>query len=358
MNQIHFVEFCLGDGDERPSSWKDISKAKVPSPGEALEHQFTFFIECRPCKVKCEGFFDAYLAWDGITQSSCHSNSDVQAFAVEADSGTILGSPTPIIEFHLPNDLPISEFLEGWEVTCSPHSGFYYEDWSGRKRVLDPEEIEKRGLGKVLSKDLMSPSQHLCHASLTDSLAANTTQNCSISSCASDRSESNQSGGGGSKVSRLLKGHTQALELLSKRESENYDFIELVRSQIKHLREFGKRDMSSFYDLFDFLDETADNEIMALYARFPDTQLRSRILGYNKNVPPGLLQDVASELMESQDDPNIDADTATSGLRALKSIAGNKLTPASTLGELFDYSELLGETVIDNPNCPEQLRSA
>ena len=141
-----YVEFSLGDGDERPHVWTEISQESLPSGGESCLHTISFYFNYSPFPGVGHGEFTARLLWDGITDSRRHMPSGIQGFGVDTESGQIIGSPTPVIHFSLCNAIDIEEFVRSWEVTCSPCTDCFYEDWRGCKRILSEDELERRGL--------------------------------------------------------------------------------------------------------------------------------------------------------------------------------------------------------------------
>lgn len=141
-----FVEFSLGDGDERPGTWSGITQDDLPSKGESSAHSFSYYFNYSPFAGVGHGEFTARLIWNGVSDSSRHMPCGVQGFGVDVETGRLVGSPTPVVHFRVSNTIDIDEFVRSWEVTCSPSADCFYEDWSGRKRILAIAEVAERQL--------------------------------------------------------------------------------------------------------------------------------------------------------------------------------------------------------------------
>ena len=184
-----YVEFSLGDGDERPHAWTEISDKCPPSGSESCSHPFSFYFSYSPFTGGGHGQFTARLIWDGVTNSRRHMPSGVQFFGVDIESGQLVGSPTPVIHFNLSNTIDVEEFVRSWEVTCSPCEECFYEDQSGHRRILSIAELEERELTALSDNMSKSPTLFDGERPTSEELALEETILCTINGVSLDSGE-------------------------------------------------------------------------------------------------------------------------------------------------------------------------
>jgi hypothetical protein len=145
-NQTFFVEFSLCDGDDKPNSLSDIAGDDARAEGGSFPHPFSFFFEYSPTNKQVTAEYSAEMIWDGITASHLHKSDGVRAFGIDQNSQSFTGGPSPIVRFKLLGDINIDDFINQWSLTCSPREDYFFEDWSGSKRILSEDELQRRGL--------------------------------------------------------------------------------------------------------------------------------------------------------------------------------------------------------------------
>jgi hypothetical protein len=156
--QTFFVEFSLCDGDDRPDSLSDIEADDTRVQEGLLPHSFSFFFQYSPENKQVIGEYSVEMVWDGITSSHLHKSDGVKAFGVDHNDQSFTGSPSPILGFELLGDVNIEDFINQWDLTCSPCEDYFFEDWRGCKRILSEDELERRGLtGDHPSRPLIVP---------------------------------------------------------------------------------------------------------------------------------------------------------------------------------------------------------
>lgn len=144
--QTFFVEFSLCDGDDRPNSLTGIAGYDTRAGEESFPHPFSFFFQYSPSNKQAIGEYSVEMIWDGITASQLHKSDGVKAFGIDHNDKSFTGGPSPILRFELLGDVNIEDFINHWDLTCSPCKDYFFEDWSGCKRILPEDELERRGL--------------------------------------------------------------------------------------------------------------------------------------------------------------------------------------------------------------------
>lgn len=188
-SKIFFVEFSLCDGDERPYHLSNITDLEPNSSEEFFKHIFSIFFEYSPDKSQTDEQYSVELVWDGITNSPLHSCVGVQAFGIRLSDQSIAGGPSPILKFELEGDIDIGDFINQWSLSCSPKDEYFYENWSGYKRILAEEELERRGLVGDHSNSAIAIAITEGTRSTGESFVFEKSINCEISWLADDNSE-------------------------------------------------------------------------------------------------------------------------------------------------------------------------